>query len=76
MHDLLSFMPRPRMKHTPDSSLRRTVSNLIDDIQVLAAADESIVLNVLGQYAHEERLNLRHERHSDTSSRQGRRGDL
>jgi len=59
MHDLLSFMPRPRMKHTAHDDIRHTVSDLIDDIQVLAAADQVIVLNVLAQYAHEERIRVR-----------------
>lgn len=58
MHDLLSFMPRPRMKHTPPDAIRRTVSDLIDDIQVLANADEIVVLTILAQFAHEERIGL------------------
>lgn len=66
MHDLLSFMPRPRMNHTPSDDLKRTVSALVNDIQVLAADDKLVVLQVLAQFAHEERLRLT-ERVTDES---------
>ncbi len=62
MHDLLAFMPRPRMKHTPPADIRHTVNDLVDDIQVLAAANQLIVLTVLAQYAHEERARVKDDK--------------
>jgi hypothetical protein len=59
MHDLLSFMPRPRMKTRPPSTdIQHVVNALVNDVQVLVAHDRGVVLRVLAQFAHEERLRL------------------
>ena len=76
MHDLLSFMPRPRMNHTPLADLRRTVADLIDDIQVLAAADQVVALHMLALFAHEERTRLRELDTTDTAAPSSGTGDL
>lgn len=56
MHDLLSFMPRPRMKPTDD--IRATVSDLVNDIQVLAQSDSASVLKVLAKYTRHQRRRI------------------
>jgi len=58
MHDLLSFMPRPRMKIRPSNDTRQLVNQLVNDVQMLAAHDRGVVLRVLAQFAHEERIRL------------------
>lgn len=69
MHDLLSFVPRPRTK-SPSDSIKRTVSALVNDIQVLAQYDRSCVLKVLAKVAHMQRVRLRaEERHGYLRSR-------
>lgn len=67
MH-LLSFAPRVRSTRKPPADIQHTVQALVDDIQVLALNNRAVVLEILAQFAHEERALLQDsDRHGDLS---------
>ncbi len=55
MHEVLSFVPKSRPIVTPEDDIRALVSALVDDIQIIAAHDRSIILTIMARYAHEQR---------------------
>lgn len=70
MSDLLAFVPRPRTKLTPTVEMKETVSALVNDIQVIARYDRSIVLMIMARFAREQRDRLQQqERHGHLSPR-------
>lgn len=67
MH-LLSFVrPSRAPRKPPPIDIQHTVHQLIDDIQMLALHDRDVVLEILAQFAHEERALLPEQQHGDLS---------
>ncbi len=66
MHDLLSFVPRPRTKPVPpNDGTRRMLEELIDDIQIIALHNRIEILEVMAQFAHEQRARMHAEEHDE-----------
>lgn len=61
MHDLLSFVPRPRTRNTPSDELRRLVESLVNNIQLFALHDRIAIVRGLAQCADEQRLRMQEE---------------
>lgn len=58
MHDLLSFVRRPRTKTAATDSTKRLVRILIDDIYMLAIHGDLVSLRAMADVAHAQRSRL------------------